>query len=95
MGSTGDITEASTARQRRDLRNALIYGSATGFAATCWLVAIHIFEGSHELKEPPFILHWLRDGALALPIAFLAAGFGLRIAESRPAGRGAGVTPPA
>ena len=87
MGSTGDISEASTARQRRNLRNALIYGAATGFAATCWLVAVHIFEGSHEASEPPFILHWLRDGALALPIAFLAAGFALRIAETRPANR--------
>ena len=87
MSSTGEIADASVARPWRDLTNALTYGAATGFAATLWLVAVHIFEGSHERKEPPFILHWLRDGALALPIAFLAAGFALRIAASWPASR--------
>jgi hypothetical protein len=37
------------------------------FGATLWLVAIHIAEGGHERGEPGFVLHWLRDGTLALP----------------------------
>ena len=88
MSSTGDIPEALTARRRRNLRHALIYGAATAFAATLCLVALHILEGSHERSEPAFLLHWLRDGALGLPVAFIGAGLGLRLAAARSSGRG-------
>jgi len=63
----------------RDPRLASAYGLATAAAASLWLVALHVIEGSHERNEPVFILHWLRDAGLALPITFLAAGLAIRL----------------
>src|SRR3990172_8832328 len=83
----GTDTPEPGASRGRDLRLASAYGPATAAAASLWLVALHVIEGSHERNEPAFILHWLRDAGLALPITFLPAGLAIRlVAASNRAG---------
>jgi hypothetical protein len=53
--------------RKHDLGAIAGLGAWIAYGATLWLVAIHIAEGSHERGEPPFLVHWLRDGSLALP----------------------------
>jgi len=38
------------------------------FGTTLWLQVLHGLEGDHETNEPGVLLHWLRDGTLALPL---------------------------
>lgn len=84
MGSPGDLSDAVLPGRRRDLTSAIGDGAAAAFAVTLWLIALHVIEGSHERAEPRFALHWLRDGALALPVAIVGAGLGLRLAAAAP-----------
>ena len=84
MGSSGDLSDAAPLARRRDLTSAIGDGAATALTVTLWLVALHVIEGSHERAELPFALHWLRDGALALPVAIVGAGLGLRLAAAAP-----------
>lgn len=43
-----------------------------GYAVGGWLVWLHGRAGHHELAEPSFALHTLRDGTLALPLVAIA-----------------------
>lgn len=36
-------------------------------AGVLWMQVFHALEGASERAEPPFVLHWLRDSALAFP----------------------------
>lgn len=82
MESSGVRSDVVRGGRRREHRYAIGTGGATAVAVTFWLVALHVIEGSHERSEPAFVLHWLRDSALALPVAIVAAGLGLRLARS-------------
>ena len=81
--TTREDTSESTSSRGHVLRLAFAYGLATAAAASLWLVALHVIEGSHERNEPVFILHWLRDAGLALPITFLAAGYAIKVVAAR------------
>ena len=56
-----------TAWMRLPLRTAIALGVALAYGGSLWLVALHHAEGGHERGEPALLLHWLRDGTLALP----------------------------
>ena len=50
-----------------------------------WLQALHAAVGTTEHAEPPFVLHWARDAALALPLVLLAVWAALAaVARARP-----------
>src|SRR3954467_3056831 len=42
------------------------------YGGTAWLQFLHAREGAAERNEPGFLVHWLRDGTLALPLVLLA-----------------------
>src|SRR3954468_1038157 len=42
-----------------------------------WLNVLHKAEGGVERNEPPFVLHWLRDATLALPLVMVAVWVGV------------------
>src|SRR3954463_570105 len=46
-----------------------------------WLNVLHIAEGGYERNEPPLILHWLREPALALPLVLVAVWAGVLLAR--------------
>src|SRR3954447_16821171 len=46
-----------------------------------WLNVLHHAEGGVERNEPPFILHWLRDATLALPLVMIAVWVGVLLAR--------------
>ena len=50
--------------------------AAIAYAGTFWLVLLHKAEGGHEHNEPAFVIHWLRDGSLALPGVVAAVWLG-------------------
>jgi len=50
--------------------------AAIAYAGTFWLVLLHKAEGGHEHNEPAFVVHWLRDGSLALPGVVAAVWLG-------------------
>jgi hypothetical protein len=50
--------------------------AAIAYAGTFWLVLLHKAEGGHEHNEPAFVVHWLRDGSLALPGVLAAIWLG-------------------
>jgi hypothetical protein len=56
-------------------------GASIAYGATLWLVAIHVAEGSHERHEPAFVVHWLRDGTLALPGVFAVVVLAVALVE--------------
>jgi hypothetical protein len=64
-------------------RERLAIGTASCFAVTLWLVALHRLQGVHEVDEPGLLVHWLRDAILALPLVlgavWLAAGLADRM----------------
>jgi hypothetical protein len=61
---------------------ALAHGFAVTAAATLWLQVLHHAAGAAEEGEPPLLVHWLRDGTLALPLLVGAALSGLVLARS-------------
>ena len=56
-------------------RGVLALSAALAFGGTLWLLFLH--GGAHEHAEPPFLLHWLRDGLLAFPGVAVAVGLAL------------------
>jgi hypothetical protein len=55
-------------------------GAAIAYAVSLWLVLLHHAEGGHEHNEPALLLHWLRDGTLALPGVVAAVWLGAALA---------------
>jgi hypothetical protein len=51
------------------------------YGGTAWLQLLHAREGGHERNEPGFLVHWLRDGTLALPLVLLAVALATWIAS--------------
>jgi manganese oxidase len=51
--------------------SVLVLTLVLAYASGLWTVYLHKVEGGHERNEPPFLLHWLRDSTLALPIIFM------------------------
>jgi len=45
-----------------------------------WMHLLHEAEGDIEVGAPPWVLHWLRDSTLALPLMFLAAWLSMLVA---------------
>jgi hypothetical protein len=60
-------------------------GAAIAYAVSLWLVLLHHAEGGHEHNEPALLVHWLRDGTLALPgvvaAVWLGAALGLGLVD--------------
>lgn len=58
-------------------------------ACVFWSLKVHTALGAHERSEPPLLLHWLRDGVLALPLVLSGVWLALLVAgrrlERRPA----------
>jgi Cupredoxin-like domain len=50
--------------------------AAMAYAVSFWLVLLHHAEGGHEHNEPALLVHWLRDGTLALPGVVAAVWLG-------------------
>jgi hypothetical protein len=55
-------------------------GAAMAYAVSFWLVLLHQAEGGHEHNEPALLVHWLRDGTLALPGVVAAVWLGAALA---------------
>src|SRR5215210_7636078 len=55
-------------------------GAAMAYAVSFWLVLLHHAEGGHEHNEPALLIHWLRDGTLALPGVVAAVWLGAALA---------------
>src|SRR3954447_14045889 len=51
------------------------------YAGGLWLNVLHTAEGGYERNEPPLLLHWLRDGTLALPLIAVAVWAGVLLAR--------------
>jgi len=51
------------------------------YAAGLWLVLIYKVAGQSDGTQPRFVLHWLRDSTLALPVVLVAVLLGLMAAE--------------
>ena len=60
---------------------ALLSPSLLAYAAGMWMQFLHRAEGGHERNEPGFLLHWLRDGTLSLPLVLLLVWLGLAVAR--------------
>jgi hypothetical protein len=54
--------------------------AAMAYTVTLWLVLLHHAEGGHERNEPALLVHWLRDGTLALPGVLAAVWLGAALA---------------
>ncbi len=53
------------------------------FVVIAWQQVMHaVLFGYHSDGTGAIVLHWLRDGALALPAAVLAVGLGMRLARA-------------
>jgi hypothetical protein len=63
------------------LRASLAFAIPLAYAAGLWLVLIYTVAGQSDGTEPPFVLHWLRDSTLALPVVLAAVWLGLRTAD--------------
>src|SRR5919197_1913686 len=72
--------EEPLARRADGLLGAL-FSLALAYGAGGWLVLLHYAEGGHEHHEPNLLVHWLRDGSLALPGTLLAVWLALRVAD--------------
>src|SRR4051794_36003083 len=51
------------------------------YGGGAWLNILHTAEGGYERNEPPFLLHWLRDSTLALPLILVAVWAGVLLAR--------------
>jgi len=61
-------------------KTAAAVGAAMAYAVSFWLVLLHHAEGGHEHNEPALLVHWLRDGTLALPGVVAAVWLGAALA---------------
>jgi len=68
----------------------MAFSLAIAYGGGLWLTFMHHVEGAHERNEPPFVLHWLRDATLALPL--ICAGVWIGIVLARKLIARAGVT---
>ncbi len=55
----------------RRLGGATPLAVALAYGGTAWLQVLHAREGGVERNEPGFLVHWLRDGTLALPLVLM------------------------
>jgi FtsP/CotA-like multicopper oxidase with cupredoxin domain len=67
----------------------LAFAAAIAYGGGLWLTFLHHVEGGHERNEPPFVLHWLRDATLALPLICVAVWVGIVLARKLIARAGA------
>src|SRR6185503_5033952 len=51
------------------------------YGGGAWLNVLHTAEGGYERNDPPFLLHWLRDSTLALPLVMLGVWVGVLLAR--------------
>src|SRR5215210_6325694 len=51
------------------------------YGGGAWLIVLHGAEGGTERNEPGFLLHWLRDSTVALPLVLIAVWAGVLIAR--------------
>ena len=54
---------------------------ALAYGGVLWMNVLHIAQGAHETNEPPLLVHWLRDGTLALPLIFVSVWVGLLVSR--------------
>src|SRR5687767_5071895 len=70
------MTETRTHRPGRPLHRHLAGATplaiALSYGGGAWLQFLHAREGGVERNEPGFLMHWLRDATLALPLVLLA-----------------------
>ncbi len=59
----------------------MAFALAIAYGGGLWLTFLHHVEGGHERNEPPFVLHWLRDSTLALPLICVAVWIGIVLAR--------------
>ena len=74
-------TPGSRSRFRRrahPLALLVAFALAITYGGVLWMVGLHELEGVHESAELPLVLHWLRDGNLALPLVLVAVWLGMR-----------------
>src|SRR5438270_2033704 len=57
-----------------------LYALALAYGGGLWLHLLHQAEGATELNEPPWLLHWLRDSSLALPLVCVGVWMGSQLA---------------
>jgi hypothetical protein len=76
----------------KTLKVLLAFSVLLAYLAGLWLVLIHKVAGENGRAEPGFVLHWLRDSTLALPLVLLAVWLGLRLAGRLLERRGVGLT---
>src|SRR4051812_5168534 len=67
----------------------MAFALAIAYGGGLWLTFLHHLEGGHERNEPPFVLHWLRDATLALPLICMAVWIGIVLARKLIARAGA------
>src|SRR5688500_9275220 len=60
---------------------AFVFALVQAYLGGLWLQILHRAEGGHERNEPGFLLHWLRDGTLSLPLILLLVWLGLAAAR--------------
>ncbi|HEX2728595.1 MAG TPA: hypothetical protein VHM16_02505, partial [Rubrobacteraceae bacterium] len=83
--STEDVTYSRVPARPLAL---VLFSLVLAYGGGLWLYLLHRAEGATELDEPPFLVHWLRDSTLALPLAFLAVWLGVGLARRIIDGRG-------
>src|SRR5215210_4472895 len=59
----------------------LAFAVALAYGGGFWQTLLHHVEGGHERNEPGIVVHWLRDGTLALPLVFCAVWVGVLVAR--------------
>jgi FtsP/CotA-like multicopper oxidase with cupredoxin domain len=59
----------------------LAFSAAIAYGGGLWLVFMHHIEGGHERNEPSFVMHWLRDSTLALPLICAGVWVGIVLAR--------------
>src|SRR3954454_4281977 len=58
---------------------AFVLAVVLGYGGVLWMNVLHQAQGAREVNEPPLLVHWLRDGTLALPLVFFAVWAGLLV----------------
>ena len=67
----------------------LAFALAIAYGGGLWMTFLHHAEGGHERNEPGFVMHWLRDATLALPLICVAVWIGIVVARKLIARAGA------
>lgn len=57
------------------------FALAIAYGTGAWLQALHHAEGGTERAAPGFLLHWLRDSTLSLPLVFAAVWVAILVAR--------------